>query len=112
MASIRQAKVESLLTRELSNILQRDVAGWGVHEMVTLTVVRISPDLSYARVYLSIFPNQRPNEVLEIIRHKVSYIRGVAGKILGQQLRVVPELVFLIDDSLDYAERIDELLNK
>lgn len=112
MANIRQAKVESLLVKDISGILQREVAGWGVSEMVTVTRVRISTDLSHAKVYVSIFPGNRTHEIIDVLRQKATWIRGEAGKALGKQLRIVPELVFLVDDSLDYADRIDELLKK
>ena len=80
--------------------------------MVTVTVVRISPDLGVAKVYLSIFPGEALKEALQSVTDKVGLIRREMGKKLRNQLRHIPEFVFYLDDSLDYAERIDNLLNE
>lgn len=80
--------------------------------MVTVTTVNVSPDLSLARVHLSIFPSNKGKEVLKLVETSAKYLRGELGKRVSKQLRIVPELVFFIDDSLDYVERIDELLKK
>ena len=81
-------------------------------KMITVTVVRISPDLSVAKVYLSIFPSEEPDKFLKNIQHHVKHIRNELGKRVRHQLRIVPELAFFIDDSLDYADHIDDLLNQ
>lgn len=78
--------------------------------MVSVTMVRMSPDLSFAKVYISIFPSTAPVEFLENLQHYIKYIRLELGKKVRHQLRIVPELAFFIDDSLDYAEHIDGLL--
>lgn len=80
--------------------------------MVTVTNVRITPDLGLARVYLSIFPSNQNKETLEIVKNNYKAIRLLLGQKVKNQLRVVPELEFFIDDSLDYIERIDKLLKK
>ena len=80
--------------------------------MFTVTTVRISPDLSIATVYLSLFPATDKEAVLHKVRENSSKIRFELGKRVGKQLRIVPELRFFIDDSLDYIDRIDELLKK
>lgn len=80
--------------------------------MISVTNVRISPDLSVARVYISIFPSSKAEEVFNILENTGKSIRGELGKRVSKQLRIVPELVFKIDDSLDYVEKIDELLKK
>lgn len=80
--------------------------------MVTVTSVRISPDLSVARVFLSIFPSAKSGEVFKNIGESSRALRGELGRRVSKQLRIVPDLVFFIDDSLDYVERIDELLKK
>lgn len=79
--------------------------------MVTVTVVRISPDLSIAKVYLSIFPAKEAGEVLKTITGKAGMIRSEMGNRLRNQLRHIPEFHFFLDDSLDYIDRIDNLLN-
>lgn len=80
--------------------------------MVSVTSVRMSPDLALARVRLSIFPSGRAAKVMELVAQYSRSIRGELGKRIAKQMRVVPELVFAVDDSLDYVEKIDELLKK
>ena len=80
--------------------------------MVSVTRVRISPDLSICTAYLSVFPSERGEEILENINRTNQQIRYALGQRVRYQLRIVPELRFFIDDSLDYIEHIDELLKK
>ncbi|PCJ82097.1 MAG: ribosome-binding factor A [Flavobacteriales bacterium] len=108
MESRRQSKVSRLLQRELGEIFQRSSYSGA---MVTITMVRISPDLSFAKVYLSIFPENLKEKAFERIQSNGWEIRKKLGMRVRNQLRIVPELVFFIDDSFEYSERIDELLN-
>ena len=101
-----------MIKKELSIILQQECRGVGISEMVSVTVVRMSPDMSYARVFVSVFPSENAKSVLDILRSKASFFRGKLGQKVGKQLRIVPEFNFFIDDSLDYAERIDQLLSE
>lgn len=78
--------------------------------LVSVTAVRISPDLSIARVYISVFPSERGDEIVKNLNNNMRAIRFELGSHLRHQLRIIPELKFFIDDSLDYLERIDELL--
>lgn len=78
--------------------------------LVSVTSARISPDLSIARVYISVFPSERGDEIVKNLNKNVRSIRFELGNRLRHQLRIIPELKFFIDDSLDYLERIDELL--
>ena len=80
--------------------------------LVSVSAVRISPDLSVCRGYLSIFPSERAAEILENINGNVRELRYELGRRLRYQLRIIPELKFFIDDSLDYIDHIDELLKK
>ena len=80
--------------------------------MVSVTRVRISPDLSICTAYLSVFPSERGEEILENINRTNQQIRYALGQRVRYQLRIVPELRFFIADSLDYIEHIDELLKK
>ena len=80
--------------------------------LVSVTRVRVSPDLSICTAYLSIFPSDKGDEILENIRKNEKSIRFELGTRVGKQLRIVPEVRFFIDDSLDYIEHIDELLKK
>ncbi len=109
MDSTRQQKISRLLQKELSDIFQKQTKGMsGV--LVSVSAVRISPDLSICRAYLSIFPSQRGEEILENINRNVREVRYELGTRVRHQLRIIPDLKFFIDDSLDYIEHIDALL--
>jgi ribosome-binding factor A len=111
MESTRLSKIERLLQKELGDIFQRQAQGLhGV--LISVSVVRVSPDLSVARAYLSIFPSEKGKELIENIRANTKAIRFDLGQRIRQQVRKIPELSFFIDDSLDYIENIDNLLKK
>jgi len=111
MQETRQNKIARLLQKELSVIFQEQTRSMrGV--MVSVTRVRVSPDLSVCTAYLSIFPSERGEELLQNIEKNNQQIRYNLGQRVRYQLRIVPELRFFIDDSLDYIEHIDELLKK
>ena len=111
MEGTRLQKIELLLQKELSDIFQKQTqAMHGV--LVSVSVVRVSPDLSVAKAYLSIFPSAKGEELLKAIRANTKAIRYDLGQRVRLQLRKIPELSFFIDDSLDYIEHIDSLLNK
>ena len=80
--------------------------------MVTVSEVRVSPDLSIAKTYVSIFPSAKAEAVMKQLEEENKVIRGELGHKVAKQLRIVPEIVFYLDSSLDYAEHIDELLKK
>ncbi|MCO5259745.1 MAG: 30S ribosome-binding factor RbfA [Crocinitomicaceae bacterium] len=111
MGSIRQNKIEGIIQEELSTFFQRNAREVGLGAMVTVTQVRITSDLSLARCYLSIFAGPDKNEVLKNIQEHASTIRGVLGKRL-KNMRKIPEFAYFIDDSLDYAMEIENLLKK
>ncbi|MDE5631671.1 MAG: 30S ribosome-binding factor RbfA [Muribaculaceae bacterium] len=111
MESTRQAKISRLLQKELSEIFRRETAKThGV--IVSVSAVRVSPDLSVAKAYLSIFPSEKAMEVMENIEASRQTVRYELAQIVRHQLRKVPELQFYLDDSLDYIENIDSLLSK
>ena len=111
MQETRQNKIARLLQKELSLIFQHQTrATHGT--MVSVTRTKISPDLSICTAYLSIFPSEKGEEILTNINANVKAIRYELGTKVRNQLRIVPELRFFIDDSLDYIDRIDELLKK
>ena len=111
MEGTRLQKIERLLQKELGDIFQKQTqAMHGV--LVSVSVVRVSPDLSVARAYLSIFPSAKGEELLEAIRSNTKAIRYDLGQRVRLQLRKIPELSFFFDDSLDYIEHIDSLLSK
>jgi ribosome-binding factor A len=111
MQETRQNKIARLLQKELADIFQKQTRQMhGV--LISVTSVRISPDLSICTAHLSIFPSERAEELLENIRKNEKSIRYELGTRVRNQLRIIPELRFFIDDSLDYIEHIDELLKK
>lgn len=110
MSSTRQSKIERLLQRDLGDIFQKGTSTLFKGKMVTVTKVRISPDLSSARAYLSLFPVEDKKEFIDYINSLEGQIRFDLAKRVRHQLRKVPELSFFVDDSLDYIEKLDNLL--
>ena len=111
METTRQNKSSRVAQKELSEIFLLQTKSMnGV--LVSVSAVRISPDMSIARVYLSVFPSERSQEIVKNINDNMKSIRYELGTRVRHQLRIIPELKFFVDDSLDYAERIDELLKK
>lgn len=111
MESTRQAKIARLIQKELSEILRQQTAKTnGI--LVSVSAVRVSPDLSIARAYLSIFPSDKAKDILENINRSARTIRYELGQKVRFQLRKIPELAFHLDDSLDYIENIDQLLHE
>ncbi len=109
METTRQQKIARMLQKELGEIFllyARELHGM----LITVTNVKVSPDLGIARTYLSVFPVEKTAEVLEKVKSDIKSIRFDLGKRVRFQLRIVPELYFHIDDSLDYLENIDKLL--
>ncbi len=111
MENTRGNKIARQIQKDLSEIFQGASQEITMGRMITVTVVRMSPDLSFARVYLSIFPSENADAFMENLQNHVKAIRGKLGDRIRHQVRIVPELAFFVDDSLDYARRIDELLN-
>ncbi|MDE7403228.1 MAG: 30S ribosome-binding factor RbfA [Muribaculaceae bacterium] len=109
MEGKRQAKISRLIQKELSEIFRRQTAAMG-NVLVTVSTVRVSPDLSIAKVYLSIFPTEKSNEILENIKNQGKTVRYELAQAVKSTLRKCPDLSFYLDDSLDYAENIDRLL--
>lgn len=111
METTRQAKISRLLQKELSEIFRQQTAKThGV--LISVSAVRVSPDLSTARVYLSVFPSEKGKELLESINKSAKTVRYDLAQKVRYQLRKTPELSFFLDDSLDYLENIDNLLAK
>ena len=80
--------------------------------MVTVSEVRVSPDLSVAKVFVSIFPSEKQGPVMQILQENNKALRGELGHMVAKQFRIVPELIFILDTTLDYVEHIDQLLKK
>ena len=110
MDSTRQLKIGRLIQKELGEIIQRRGMQAFNGAMLTVTAVRVSPDLSFARVYVSIFPSDKAEMVKDLLTASNKDIRFELGQRVRHQLRIIPELAFFIDDSLDYVARIDNLL--
>lgn len=111
MESTRQAKISRLLQKELSEIFRQQTAKThGV--IVSVSTVRVSPDLSVAKAYLSIFPSEKAPEMIVNIEASAKTVCYELAQKVRFQLRKVPELQFYLDDSLDYIENIDKLLDK
>lgn len=111
METTRQAKISRLLQKELSEIFRKQTAKMR-GSIVTVTTVRVSPDLSVAKAYISVFPSDKSEAVLESVRKSAQTIRYELAQIVRFQLRKTPELSFFLDDSMDYIANIDSLLAK
>lgn len=112
MESTRQKKVARLLQKEMAEILRQKTTELARGKMLTVTTVRVSPDLSLAKVYVSIFPSDDNKKTLDHIIDNTPRIRNELGNKVRNQLRIIPEIAFYLDDSLDYIDNIDSLLNK
>ena len=112
MAGVRLEKFGSLIKRELAVLFQQNAREWLGGSMVTITQTRVAPDLSLARIYISVFPSEKKDEALKLLKQNHSSIKRELGLKVGKQMRKVPELQYYIDDSLDYYETIDNLLKK
>ncbi len=108
----RQQKIARQLQRDLAEILQRDCAELFRGLLLTVTAVRVSPDFGYAKIYVSVFPFDRNEEVLEKLTTHNWAIRKSLGSRIKNQLKVVPEIDFFLDDSLEYIESIDRAIKR
>jgi len=111
MQSKRQLQVSGLVQEELAKLFTSKFNGLIPGRLVTITVVRMSPDLGIAKIYLSIFPSTDSPNIIKEINSNVSKIRYEFGKIIKNDLKRVPELFFFLDDSLDQIDRISDALN-
>ena len=112
MESQRQQKVARLLQKEMGDYLQQNGREILPGKLITVTVVRVSPDLGVAKVYLSIFPLKEDEDPIKGIQAHASKIRHEIGQKIRNQVRAIPEFVYYLDDSLDYIDRIDNLLKE
>lgn len=111
MENNRLQKISRLIQKELSEIFLAETRKMkGV--LISVTHVRVTPDMSIAYVHLSVFPSEKGTEMVENINSNMKTIRFELGKRAGKQLRIIPELNFFLDDSLDYIENIDNLLKQ
>lgn len=109
--STRQNKISRLVQREMADIILKLNKSHYTGKLISVTIVRVTKDLGIARIYLSIFPSNYAEEILTDLRAISKQIRGELGRKVGKSLRVIPNLEFYIDDSLDYIDKIDKLLD-
>ncbi len=110
MESIRQNKVSRLIQKELASFFREESKNLFAGKMITVTIVRVSPDLSMAKIYISIYPEKKEEGTLSLVNNLNKTIRNYLGNRIRHQVRLIPELAFYLDDSLDYLERIEQLL--
>jgi ribosome-binding factor A len=110
--STRQSKVARLIQKELGDYFQREAGILAPGKLITVTIVRITPDLSLAKILLSIFPKAEQDKIIQKIIVTTKTIRLELGRKIRNQVRIIPNLTFEIDDSMEYFEKIDSLLKK
>jgi ribosome-binding factor A len=110
MESNRQKKINQVLQEELAEIFRKQSADMGKNILISVTDVRVSSDLGIAKVFLSIFPQEYRNPLMEEIQKVNSRIRKILGSRLAKQLRQIPELIFYLDTTLDDVEKIEKAL--
>ena len=110
--STRQLKGAKELQKHMAEIIRsKGMAAFG-GALVSVSGVKISPDLSVAKIYVSVFPSDKAEAVMGALEENARPLRGELGSKVGKQLRIVPEIIFYLDSSLDYVEHIEELLKK
>ena len=108
----RQQKISRQIQRDIAEILQKEGQAIVSGSLVTVTTVRVSPDFAYAKVYFSFFPFDKSAQVMAALEKNNWLIRRELGRRIRNQLKIVPELQFFLDDSLEYIENIDSLLKE
>ena len=110
MESTRQRKFSSLIQKELAYVFQREYRHLFPNQLISVTTVRMSPDLGTAKVYISAIGGG--SEVVDVLRHETKSIRYSLAKRIRNQVRVIPEISFFYDDNIQYAENIDKILSE
>src|SRR5882757_11257695 len=112
MESKRQQKFAGVIQQDLAAIFQREGMNYLPNTMVTITKVRVTPDLAIARVFLSFFNNTNTALALHTIKSHASEIRYKLGARIKDQVRIIPQLEFFVDDTSEYVERMDKIFDK
>jgi len=112
MESKRQQKFSGVIQQDLAAIFQREGANYLPNTLITITKVRVTPDLAIARVFLSFFTNGNAQSALQTIKLHANEIRYKLGARIKDQVRIIPQLEFFIDDTGDYVERMDKIFEK
>lgn len=110
MESTRQQKFSRLIQRDMSEIFQRESTFLFDRVMITVTTVRVSPDLGVAKIYLSLLLSDDNEATLEKIREASGKLRNLLGKKIRNQVKKIPEIYFYLDDSADYASKMDKII--
>ena len=110
MESTRQQKVGKQIQKDISDILLKEGAEYVRGAMVSVTVVRVSPDFALAKVYVSIFPFEKSQEILGRLQSNAWFFRRALGQRIRNQIKQIPEVAFFLDDSMEYVENIEQLL--
>ena len=111
MESKRQHQYNSQIQKDLSEIFQRDSGHFFLDNLVSIMGVKTAPDLSVAKIYFSVFPVNQDKKVLENLNEKKNEVRWRLGKKIGKSIRKIPELAFFIDDTVEEASRMDQIIN-
>jgi ribosome-binding factor A len=109
--SKRQLKFSKLIQEEISDIYQRRFQGSFSGSLVTISDVEMSPDLSFAKIFVSIFPSNKTQDVMEKLNEDKSQIRGDLGRRIGKNVRIIPEIAFFSDSTAEEADRIDKIID-
>ncbi len=112
MPTKRQQQVNKIIQQSLSDVFQREGLAFFGNSLVTVTEVRSSPDLSYAKVYLSIYKAESSEELIEDINEKSRQVRGLLGNRIKKHVRKIPELHFALDKTLDEVYKMEEIFNQ
>lgn len=112
MESRRQAKVSRLIHREIASILQKNSNSWFSVQFITVSKISVTPDLSYAKVYLTFLNEPNPQEKVDMVKTKTGEIKLQLGRALKNEMRKLPDINFFYDDTLDYVENMDTLFKK
>tara|TARA_Y100000589_G_C26666305_1_gene432014 strand:+ start:92 stop:430 length:339 start_codon:yes stop_codon:yes gene_type:complete len=112
METTRQKKISRLIQKELSNIFQSSLKYMFNKVIISITNVKVTPDLAQSKVFVSVFPVKEPEKIILKLKKNKSIIRKELGKNIRTQLRVVPDLDFFLDNSAEYAELISNLIKK
>ena len=112
MESKRQQKFAGVIQQDLAAIFQREGINYLPNTLITITKVRVTPDLAIARVFLSFFNNSNTPLALQTIKLHANEIRYKLGARIKDQVRIIPQLEFFVDDTSDYVERMDKIFDK
>ncbi len=112
MESKRQQKFAGVIQQDLAAIFQRESINYLPNTLITITKVRVTPDLAIARVFLSFFNNTNTPLALQTIKSHANEIRYKLGARIKDQVRIIPQLEFFVDDTSEYVERMDKIFDK